>query len=114
MKGLSVARCDALSLITADHSPHVNGAAKCPGYFCVSGPSSTDARVCLFCSKTQTIEGKINRYSSFEFYARPHTSAHSCYSSFPSSSVSYFRYPSIMAMPDPLWQAHKRRSAEED
>lgn len=36
VKGLSAARRDALSVITADHPPHSNGAAKCPGYFCVS------------------------------------------------------------------------------
>lgn len=44
VKGLSAARRDAPSMITADHSPHVNRAAKCPDYFCVSVRPSTNTK----------------------------------------------------------------------
>ncbi len=47
VKGPCAVRRDAPSMITADHSPHVNGAAKSPGYFCVSVRLSTDACACL-------------------------------------------------------------------
>lgn len=49
VKGLSAARRDAPSVITADRSPHVNGAAKWPRLFlCVSVRCpSTDACVAL-------------------------------------------------------------------
>lgn len=45
VKGLSAARRDAPSVITADHTPHVNRAAKCPAYLCVSVHSFAGASV---------------------------------------------------------------------
>lgn len=72
MKGLSAARRDAPSVITADHSPHVNRAAKCPGYLCVSVCLSEDAWVCSFVLRDK--EEKINRYSRYELYACLQTS----------------------------------------
>lgn len=66
VKGLSIARRDALSMITADHSPHVNRAAKCPDYSCVSVCSSTDECMCSFSTMMQRIEEKIN--SRYDMY----------------------------------------------